>query len=86
MLAISIFYLIVGYADTVIRFLGGKRSGLSISLYKSFRWVGWVMLVGAFLDWFYDSVFLMIFYVAILIFGIAVARAADALSNEGGKS
>ena len=86
MLAISFFYLIVGYADSVIRFLGGKRSRLSISLYKSFRMVGWVMLAGGLLDWFYDSVFLMIFYVAILIFGIKVARTADALSNEGGKS
>ena len=44
------------------------------------------MLAGGLLDLFIDSVYLVIFYAAILYFAIKVARFAQALSDEGGKS
>lgn len=78
MIAVALFYLMIGHTDFILKRLGYSRNEISKSIYKIMRIVGWIMLAGSIGNLFYESIYWSIGYIAIAFFALKIIR----LSNE----
>ena len=77
MIAVSIFYLIIGHTDYLIRAVDGPRNEVSISIYRTVRHMGWLLLAASLLNLIYETAYWILCYLALAFFAIYIIRLSN---------
>lgn len=83
MLSVAIVYLMIGHTDYIIKKLNGRRNEISISIFRIMRNIGWLMLVASIFNFFYESIFWNLAYLALAFLALRVIRISHKITEIG---
>lgn len=79
MIVVAIVYLLIGHTDYVIKAVGGRRNEVSISIYKTIRHIGWILLAAALLNLIYESLYWNLCYLFLGFFAVYIIRLSNSV-------
>ena len=83
MIAVAIFYLIIGHTDFLVKAANGPRNEVSISIYRTIRHMGWLLLAASLMDLIYEGTYWTLCYLALAFVAIYIIRLSNTVLVGG---